>query len=84
MQAIRLAIRDLSDGLANWPLWLMLGWHDIRLRYRRSVIGPFWLTISLGIWVATIGTLFTKIMGIPAAVYIPHLALGLLAWTMIS
>ena len=32
--------RDLVAGLLAWPLWTMLGWNDIRERYRRSVLGP--------------------------------------------
>ena len=33
-------LRALVEGLARWELWATLGWHDIKQRYRRSVIGP--------------------------------------------
>jgi hypothetical protein len=35
-------------GICSIYLWPVLGWQDIKQRYRRSVIGPFWLTISYG------------------------------------
>jgi hypothetical protein len=39
--------RDLLSGICAWSFWTMLGWNDIRQRYRRSVLGPFWITISM-------------------------------------
>ena len=41
--------RDLIEGMANWRLWSMLGWNDILQRYRRSALGPFWITISMAV-----------------------------------
>ena len=49
---LELAVQDLWDGIRGTHLWLMLGWQDIKQRYRRSVIGPFWLTISMVIMIA--------------------------------
>ena len=40
------AVRDLIDGTRAYPIWGRLGWQDIRQRYRRSLLGPFWITIS--------------------------------------
>jgi len=40
---VSVAIADLLAGLKLWELWSTLGWHDIRQRYRRSIVGPFWL-----------------------------------------
>ena len=51
----RLAYLDILNGAAALPLWGVLGWHDIRLRYRRSKLGPFWLTISMGVLVGVLG-----------------------------
>jgi ABC-2 type transport system permease protein len=39
---------DLTDGFGKRELWLHLGWQDIKQRYRRSVLGPFWITIATG------------------------------------
>ena len=75
---------DLVDGLRRWELWGTLGWHDIRQRYRRSTLGPFWLTISLGVMVGTLGFVYAELFGQNLATYLPHLALGLIAWGFIS
>mgnify|MGYP006151529417 CR=1 FL=1 len=39
---------DIWVGLRNTHVWSALGWHDIRQRYRRSVLGPFWIVIATG------------------------------------
>ena len=62
----------------------MLGWQDVKQRYRRSKVGPFWLTISMGVTVATIGIVFGSIFGSPMQEYLPFLACGLILWGFIS
>jgi lipopolysaccharide transport system permease protein len=78
------AVRDVVDGAAGWELWGTLGWHDIRQRYRRSLIGPFWLTLSMGIMVGTLGVLYSGLFRQPIRDYMPHLALGFIVWGLIS
>jgi ABC-type polysaccharide/polyol phosphate export permease len=61
-----------------------MGWQDIRLRYRRSMLGPFWLTISMGIMVAALGFLYGSLFKVPLESYLPFLTLGFLIWSLIS
>ena len=79
-----LALADLMDGARAFHLWGLLGWHDIRRRYRRSILGPFWLTISMGVLVAALGTLYGTLLKVESAQYVPFLALGFVVWTLIS
>lgn len=84
MSAQALAVRDLVAGLQQWQLWGLMGWQDIRQRYRRSLLGPFWLTISMGVLVGTLGFLYGSLFGIDVEQYLPFIALGFLAWGLIS
>ena len=79
-----LALLDIVQGARARYLWGMLGWQDIRRRYRRSMLGPFWLTISMGVLVAALGTLYGTLLKVEIADYIPFLALGFIVWTLIS
>ena len=67
-----------------WRVWGRWAWLDVKQRYRRSVIGPFWTTISLGVTVAGIGGVFSILWRIDIGTLIPHLATGLILWTFIS
>ena len=62
----------------------MLGWQDVRQRYRRSALGPFWLTISMGVMIGTIGIVFGQIFKTPMHEFLPFLAAGMILWSFIS
>lgn len=81
---LNLALKDLYQGLRQWRLWTTLGWKDLRLRYRRSVLGPLWLTLSMAIMVAAFGFVYGVLFNIPLSEYLPYLALGLISWGFIS
>ena len=80
----RLALLDLVEGARARYLWGRLGWQDIRQRYRRSVLGPFWLTLSMGAFVGALGALYGVLLDADIAEYMPFLALGFIVWTLIS
>jgi lipopolysaccharide transport system permease protein len=78
------AMSDLRNGLALWSLWLRLGWNDILQRYRRSMLGPFWLTASMAIMVISLGVLYAELFNTPIHDFLPFLCVGLLVWNLIS
>ncbi|WP_083518432.1 ABC transporter permease [Dechloromonas denitrificans] len=75
---------DISVGLLASHVWLALGWHDIRQRYRRSVLGPFWFTLSTLIMVAVLGILYSTLLGQEITTYLPYLGIGLVVWQYLS
>ena len=83
-RSLSLGIADLCRGIARRQLWMMLGSQDIRQRYRRSRLGPFWLTISLGFTVGALGFLYGTLFNQPIDDYLPYLAAGFVVWGLIS
>jgi len=75
---------DTFDGFKDWRLWLFLGAQDIRQRYARSVLGPFWLVMGLGATIIGIGFLYSQIMKADPGTYLPFIAISLAAWNFIS
>jgi lipopolysaccharide transport system permease protein len=75
---------DFTIGLARWRLAWRLAWLDIRNRYRGSVLGPFWLTLSTGVMLVGLGVLYAALFKLPLNEYLPHLAVSLVIWTMIA
>lgn len=78
------AVQDFKDGLQKWRIWLTLAYQDIKLRYRRSVLGPLWLTISIAISLYSMGYLYSSLFHIALQQYYPYLVAGMLGWTLIS
>src|SRR6201995_4449849 len=75
---------DLVDGFRRRELWLHLGWQDITQRYRRSVLGPFWITIATGTTAVAMGGLYSKLFHLDLAVHLPYVTLGLIIWNLIN
>jgi ABC-type polysaccharide/polyol phosphate export permease len=82
--SIALAIQDLGNALASAHVWTMMAWQEIKQRYRRSTLGPFWLTISTGILVGAMGPLYGRLFGQDIASYFPYLAVGIIIWLLIA
>lgn len=78
------AWNDISAAVRRYSLVGMLGWQDVKQRYRRSALGPFWLTISMGVMIGTIGIVFGSIFKSPTDEFLPFLAVGLILWTFMS
>lgn len=78
------ALADLTSGLRRFGLWSVLGWSDIRQQYRRSTLGPLWITISMAAFVVFLGILYAQLFDRPMHIYMPHLAIGYILWNMIS
>ncbi|WP_410647106.1 ABC transporter permease [Amycolatopsis sp. cmx-4-54] len=78
------AFADIKTGFAARELWGHLGWQDIKQRYRRSVIGPFWITISQGIIALGLGFLYSQLFNLPTATFLPYISTGFIIWGFIS
>ena len=75
---------DMAKGIYSCRIWGTLGWHDIKQRYRRSLLGPLWFTLSTAIMVCVLGALYSSILNQEIYSYLPFLAAGLVVWQFIS
>lgn len=78
------AIEDLAGGLARWRLAWALARSDITHRYRGSVLGPFWLTLSTAVMLGALGFLYAKLFRIDPTDYLPWLSVSLIVWNVLS
>lgn len=78
------AIFDVVSGLKHHEIWLLLAWSEIRQRYRRSALGPFWLTLSMAVTIGGMGPLYGRLFNQDISTYISFLAVGMVIWSLIS
>jgi ABC-2 type transport system permease protein len=83
-RTFRRAVADLTNGLRRHQLWLHLGWQDIKQRYRRSLLGPIWITIATGTTAVAMGGLYSKLFHLELSAHLPYVTLGLIVWGLIS
>ena len=77
-------LADVKDGILAWQIWGRLGWRETRLRYQRTTIGPFWATLSLGIFVGVMGFLWSQLWKMDTKTYMPFLTSGMITWLLFS
>lgn len=78
------AIRDGGDAIALWRSWSVLAVNDVRQRYRRSLLGQFWLTISMAATIAGLALVFSSVFRQPLTDYLPYLAVGIITWNLVA
>lgn len=81
---ISLAWLDLQGAGQRWSLITHLSWQDIRQRYRRSTLGPIWLTISVAVQIGALGLVYGRLFHSDLAAYLPHLAASMTVWVLIA
>jgi ABC-2 type transport system permease protein/lipopolysaccharide transport system permease protein len=80
----RLAWRDLSTGFVRYWMWWSMALQDIKLRYRGSTLGPFWLTLSMLVLAIGMGTIYSHLFHVDVHTYVPYLTVGLIVWQFVS
>ena len=83
-RTVSAAWRDLTRGYGQRQLWLQLGWQDIKQRYRRSTLGPLWITIATGAMAVARGLLYSLLFQQELSYFLPHVTVGLIIWGFIS
>ncbi len=78
------SMQDWLDGTRRISLWYTLAYYDVFLRYRRSALGPLWITISMGCMLLGMGPLYALLFNVPLKLFFPHLALGIIFWNFFT
>jgi ABC-type polysaccharide/polyol phosphate export permease len=84
MEQVNAAVLDLRSGILAWRLSRLLAWQDIKQRYRRSTLGPIWLTLSSGIQMLTMSFLSSFLFNSSVERSLPFVCAGMLFWGMIT
>ncbi|HVC55693.1 MAG TPA: ABC transporter permease [Stellaceae bacterium] len=83
-ERFRLAIGDVREAASMWRLAWTLSLLDIKLRYRGSLLGPFWLTLSTSVMIGTMGVVYSYLFHTDMTAYFPFLTLSMILWTFFS
>jgi ABC-2 type transport system permease protein/lipopolysaccharide transport system permease protein len=75
---------DLVEGMSKSWMWSAMAMEDIKMRYRGSLLGPFWLTISMAIMIAAMGLIYARLFNMEITHYLPFLTVGLVVWNFVS
>ncbi len=83
----RFFVRLKRDGFGAWrkrQFWGHLASQDVNLQYARSLIGPFWLTLTMALQLVALTFLFTGLFGAPIEIVAPWVTIGVIVWTFMA
>ena len=83
LRAAAIAGSDIYRGVGAWRIWVMLGRTDVMCRYRRTRLGQFWITATLGLLLVGIGIVYSSLMKQPLAIFMPYIAINFVFWNLI-
>jgi len=75
---------DFFSSVTQWRLALSLALHDIASRYRGSILGPWWITLTMGALVLGIGINYAALFHVAVATLLPYVAIGIVMWGYIN
>jgi ABC-2 type transport system permease protein/lipopolysaccharide transport system permease protein len=84
MQQLPAAIGDVAEGLRRWRGWTYLALETIKSQYRRTVLGPWWLTIQTGVYIIALAAVFGQIRHQPLHQFLPYVAMGFMGFNLLS
>ncbi len=76
--------KDAISVIKKHDAWLYIAWVDIKLRYKRTALGPFWMVVVSFISIFCIAGLGSLLFSIKLAEYFPYVACGMVTWSLIS
>lgn len=75
---------EILKSIKSTQQWWTLAVFDVKQRYRRSTLGPLWVTLSTAVMVAALGFLWSSLFKSPVHEFMPFFAAGLILWGFMS
>ena len=77
------AVADVAEGLRRWRNWTYLAVENVKNRYRRTVLGPWWLTLQMAVYVVGISVVFGRLLHTGLKSFLPYVALGFIVYNLL-
>jgi lipopolysaccharide transport system permease protein len=78
------AREEIFASLRAWEALLFLSLHDIRAKYRRTMLGPWWVVLGVGISLGLMSALWSIIFGLDWREYLNYMIAGIITWYWIQ
>ena len=80
----QLLLKDLRESVTLWRLWMHLGWEDVAKQYRRSFLGPVWISLNTAFFTITFGLIGAQLFKMPVEEYLPYFCVGQILFTYLT
>ncbi len=84
MYRFNITLINIQETKNYWAIIIFMALSDMRSRYKRSVLGPLWLTLGTALGSVGLGFLWSELFNLDPNTFIPTLTAGLILWQFIS
>lgn len=67
---------DIWSAVVAWRFWCFMGWNDVAKQYRRTFLGPVWITLHTAVFIVAFGLIGAQLFKYPAEWYLPYFCAG--------
>lgn len=67
---------DIRGALIAWRFWCFMGWNDVAKQYRRTFLGPVWITLHTAVFIVAFGLIGAQLFKYPADWYLAYFCAG--------
>lgn len=75
---------DMAPFVTRHVTWRALAAGDIRSKYRRTMLGPWWITATNAITALIMGLVAGRFLGADMKTYLPHFMVSMTIWNFIA
>jgi homopolymeric O-antigen transport system permease protein len=75
---------DIAPFVTRHVTWRALAAGDIRSKYRRTFLGPWWITATTGITAVIMGLVAGRFLGADTKTYLPNFMVSITIWNFIA
>lgn len=75
---------DVAPFLTRQTTWRALATEDIKSKYRRTLLGPWWITAANALTALTMAFVAGHFLGAEMRIYLPHFMVSITIWSFIS
>ena len=80
----REALQDINLGWQRREGWWALSRQTIKISYRRTTLGPIWITIQQLAFIIGIGVLYSQLFKVKSGDLVPLVAFGISFWGLLT
>lgn len=77
-------LADITNGIRKLNVAVWLATEDMRARYARTALGPWWNVLSTAVFVFALGITFGALFGQPLEIFLPYLAASIACWNFMN
>ena len=81
---LQAALGDIGEGLRRWRSWSYLAAESVKNQYRRTVLGPWWLTLQTAGYILGLAVIFGQILHTGLRTFLPYVAIGFITFNLLA